>query len=104
MVHRIGHRGSPVAARHALSVVRQFAAELERPAGVVDPGRLSTDLSGNGAGRDPADVADVVLWAAGLPDDEPDGEALNLRAWRAASGERVPRPPRTPTELLTRTV
>ena len=69
----------------AEAVARQFAAELDYPVGVVDPGQVSTDLTGNGPGRAPADVAEMVLWAAGLPGDELDGEVLDLRAWRAAT-------------------
>lgn len=52
--------------------------------GVVDPGQLSTDLTG-GAGRDPEDAAGMVLWAAGLPDDDLNGRVLDLRAWKAAT-------------------
>ena len=69
----------------AEAVARQFAAELEHPVGVLDPGQLSTDLTGNGPGRDPADVAGMVLWAAGLPDEELNGEVLDLRAWKTAT-------------------
>lgn len=68
----------------AEAVARQFAAELDYPVGIVDPGQVSTDLT-NRAGRDPADVADVVLWAAGLPDDELNGAVLDFRAWKAAT-------------------
>jgi hypothetical protein len=69
----------------AEAVARQFAAELEYPVGILDPGQLSTDLTGNGPGRDPADVAGMVLWAAGLPAAELDGEVLDLRAWKTAT-------------------
>jgi NAD(P)-dependent dehydrogenase (short-subunit alcohol dehydrogenase family) len=69
----------------AEAVARQFAAELDHPVGILDPGQLSTDLTGNGPGRDPADVADMVLWAAGLPDEELNGEVLDLRAWKTAT-------------------
>lgn len=68
----------------AEAIARQFAAELRYPVGIVDPGQVSTDLTNN-AGRDPNDVAEVVLWAAGLPDDELNGAVLDLRAWRAAT-------------------
>ena len=69
----------------AEAVARQFAAELDYPVGILDPGQLSTDLTGNGPGRDPEDVADMVLWAAGLPDEELNGEVLDLRAWKTAT-------------------
>ncbi|MEF8840221.1 MAG: SDR family oxidoreductase [Haloarculaceae archaeon] len=69
----------------AEAVARQFAVELDCPVGILDPGQLSTELTGNGPGRAPEDVADMVLWAAGLPDDELDGEVLDLRAWKTAT-------------------
>jgi NAD(P)-dependent dehydrogenase (short-subunit alcohol dehydrogenase family) len=68
----------------AEAVARQFAAELDRPVGVVDPGQVSTDLTGH-VGRDAADVADMVLWAAGLTPEELNGEVLDLRAWKRAT-------------------
>lgn len=68
----------------AEAVARQFAAELAFPVGVVDPGQLSTDLTG-GAGRDPEDAAEMVLWAAGLPDADLNGQVLDLRAWKTAT-------------------
>jgi NAD(P)-dependent dehydrogenase (short-subunit alcohol dehydrogenase family) len=70
----------------AEALVRQFAAELEQPVGVVDPGQVSTALTDNGPGRAPEDVAEMFVWAASeAPRAELDGEVLNLRAWKAAT-------------------
>ncbi|MFC6938393.1 SDR family oxidoreductase [Salinirubellus sp. GCM10025818] len=68
----------------AEAVARQFAAEIDHPVGIVDPGQVSTDLTG-GVGRDPEDAAEMVLWAAGLADEELNGEVLDLRTWKAAT-------------------
>ncbi|MFC7226561.1 SDR family oxidoreductase [Salinirubellus salinus] len=70
----------------AEALVRQFAAELEQAVGVVDPGQVSTDLTGNGPGRAPADVAGMFVWAATAADaEELDGGVLDLRAWKSAT-------------------
>lgn len=68
----------------AEAVARQFAAELESPVGVVDPGQVSTELT-DGTGREPDDAAEMVIWAAGLPAGELNGEVLDLRAWKAST-------------------
>lgn len=69
----------------AEALVRGFAAELDSPVGALDLGQVATDLAG-GAGRDPADVADMFVWAATDCDAENlDGETLDLRAWRQAT-------------------
>jgi NAD(P)-dependent dehydrogenase (short-subunit alcohol dehydrogenase family) len=68
------------------ALVRQFAAELEQAVAVVDPGQVSTDLTGNGPGRDPADVAGQFVWAATeAPAEDLDGEIVDLRAWKSAT-------------------
>jgi NAD(P)-dependent dehydrogenase (short-subunit alcohol dehydrogenase family) len=70
----------------AEALVRQFAAELEQPVGVVDPGQVSTDLTDNGPGRAPEDVAGMFVWAASeAPAADLDGEVLNLRTWKSAT-------------------
>jgi NAD(P)-dependent dehydrogenase (short-subunit alcohol dehydrogenase family) len=70
----------------AEALARQFAAELDATVGVVDPGQVSTDLTGNGPGRDPADVADMFHWAAtDAPAEDLDGGVLDLRAWKQAT-------------------
>jgi len=70
----------------AEAIARQFAAELDRPVGVVDPGQLSTGLTDGARGRDPEDVAGMVVWAATeAPAETLDGEVVDLRAWRKAT-------------------
>ena len=69
----------------AEALVRGFAADLEQAVGVVDPGYVATDLSGD-TGRDPDDVAPMFVWAARDADAEAvDGEVLDLRAWKSAT-------------------
>ena len=69
----------------AEALVRGFAAELDVPVGLLDPGQVATDLAG-GAGRDPADVAGMFVWAAtGCDAADLDGAVLDLRAWRQAT-------------------
>jgi len=67
----------------AEALVRGFAADIEGSVAIVDPGYVATDLSG-GKGRDPADVAPMFVWAARDAED-PDGEVLDLRAWKSAT-------------------
>jgi NAD(P)-dependent dehydrogenase (short-subunit alcohol dehydrogenase family) len=68
------------------ALARQFAAELDATVGVVDPGQLSTKLTGDGPGRDPEEVADMFHWAAvEAPAGDLDGEVLDLRAWKKAT-------------------
>jgi NAD(P)-dependent dehydrogenase (short-subunit alcohol dehydrogenase family) len=70
----------------AEAIARQFAADLDVPVGVVDPGQVSTELTGEGPGRDPADVADLFHWAATeAPVEDLDGGVLDLRAWKQAT-------------------
>lgn len=68
----------------AEALVRGFAAELEQAVACVDPGQVATDLSGPN-GRDPADVAPMFVWAAGLDPAELDGRTLGLKEWRSAT-------------------
>lgn len=68
------------------ALARQFAAELDATVGVVDPGQLSTTLTGDGPGRDPEEVADMFHWAAvEAPAEDLDGEVLDLRTWKKAT-------------------
>jgi NAD(P)-dependent dehydrogenase (short-subunit alcohol dehydrogenase family) len=70
----------------AEALARQFAAELDQPVGVVDPGQVSTRLTGEGPGRDPDDVARMFVWAAReAPAEDLDGGVLDLRAWKSAT-------------------
>jgi len=69
----------------AEAVARQFAADLRAPVGVVDPGRVATDLAGD-AGRDPDEIAPMFCWAAtDAPAEDLDGGVLTLRDWKAAT-------------------
>lgn len=69
----------------AEALVRGFAAELEFSIGLLDLGQVATDLAGE-AGRDPADIADMFVWAAtDINDEDLDGGILDLRAWRQAT-------------------
>jgi len=66
------------------AVMRQFAADTDAVVGCVDPGQVQTELSG-GPGRDPAEVAEMFLWAADHDAEAVDGEVLDLRTWRSAT-------------------
>ena len=69
----------------AEAVAAQFAAVLDCPVGVVDPGRVATDLA-DGDGFDPADVAEQFRWAARDADpDAVDGAVIDRRDWREAT-------------------
>ncbi|WP_256687229.1 SDR family oxidoreductase [Halococcus qingdaonensis] len=69
----------------AEALVRGFATELDSSVGLLDLGQVATDLAGE-AGRDPADIAGMFVWAATeADDDELDGSVLDLRAWRQAT-------------------
>jgi 3-oxoacyl-[acyl-carrier protein] reductase len=81
-----GFGGYAVSKALSEALARQFAAELDATVGVVDPGQLSTELTGNGPGRDPAEVADMFHWAAvEAPPEELDGGVVDLRAWKKAT-------------------
>ena len=54
------------------AVARQFAADLEVPVGIVDPGTVATDLTG-GTGMDPERAAPLVVWAL----DEADADTVD---------------------------
>ena len=70
----------------AEAIVRQFAAELDVPVGVLDLGQLETELTNHMQGRDPEDVAPMFWWAATAADAETvDGEIVSLREWKKAT-------------------
>ncbi|MFC4447919.1 SDR family NAD(P)-dependent oxidoreductase [Halorussus aquaticus] len=80
-----GYGSYAVSKAAAEAVVRQFAAEIDQTAGVVDPGVVATDLTG-GRGRDPADAADLFLWAAtDAPAEAVDGGVVGLKEFRKAT-------------------
>ena len=74
-----GYGSYAVSKAAAEAIVRGFAVDLPVPIGAVDPGQVSTELSGDG-GREPEDVAEMVLWAL----TELSAEALDgtVRTWR----------------------
>lgn len=89
---RIAREAKPGLGSYAVSkalaeaLARQFAAELDHPVGVVDPGQVSSELTNGAQGRDPEDVAPMFHWAATEADrDELDGDVLSLRDWKSAT-------------------
>jgi len=81
---RAGFGAYAVSKAAAEALVRQFAADTDWPAAVVDPGAVATDLTG-GRGTDPERAADLVLWAVRDADpDRLDGSVLDRRAMREA--------------------
>jgi len=80
-----GYGSYAVSKAAAEGLVRGFGADLDAAVGAVDPGKVATDLSGDG-GRDPADVAGMVLWALDeTPADELDGAVLDWGDYRKAT-------------------
>ncbi|RXK51751.1 SDR family NAD(P)-dependent oxidoreductase [Halorientalis pallida] len=80
-----GYGSYAVSKATAEAVARGFAADLDHPVAVVDPGVVSTELTG-GTGRDPADVAGMFRWAAtAAPAEDLDGGVLDLKAWKRAT-------------------
>jgi len=80
-----GYGSYAVSKAAAEAVVRGFAADTDATVGAVDPGNVETDLSGDG-GRDPADVAGMVLWAlTDAPGDDLDGSVLDWGDYRRAT-------------------
>jgi 3-oxoacyl-[acyl-carrier protein] reductase len=80
-----GYGGYAVSKAAAEAVARGFAADIDQPVGVVDPGVVGTELTG-GKGRDPADVTGLFRWAATDVDVEDlNGGRLGLREWKTAT-------------------
>ena len=72
----------------AEAICRQFAVELDRPIGVLDLGRVSTERFDDDNGCDPSEVAPMVWWAATEAAPEVlDGSVVDLDTWRAAQEE-----------------
>ncbi len=70
----------------AEAVARQFHADTDAAAFVLDLGLVATELTGGGRGRDPEDVAGMFTWAVADADpDEHGGDVLGLREWRKAT-------------------
>jgi NAD(P)-dependent dehydrogenase (short-subunit alcohol dehydrogenase family) len=80
-----GYGSYAVSKAAAEAIVRGFAVDLGVPIGAVDPGQVSTALSGDG-GRDPAAVARMVRWALeDLPAEELNGTVLDWGDYREAT-------------------
>ncbi|MEZ3116944.1 SDR family oxidoreductase [Halobaculum sp. MBLA0147] len=70
----------------AEAVARQFHADADAAAYVLDLGLVATELTGGENGRDPADVAPMFTWAVTEADpDEHGGDVIDLRTWKRAS-------------------
>jgi len=87
----VARRGMPGYGSYAVSkaaaeaVARGFAADIDATVGAVDPGKVATGLSGDG-GREPADVAEMVVWAlTDAPAEELDGAVLDWGDYRRAT-------------------
>ncbi len=64
------------------AVVRQFATDVDVPVGVVDPGTVGTDLTGQ-RGMDPERAAPLVVWAIAEADPAVlDGAVVDRRTMR----------------------
>jgi NAD(P)-dependent dehydrogenase (short-subunit alcohol dehydrogenase family) len=80
-----GYGAYAVSKAGAEAVSRGFAADCDQTVGVVDPGVVATELTG-GRGRDPADAAEMIRWAAvDLDAADLDGTVLSLRDWKTAT-------------------
>jgi len=87
----VARKGMPGYGSYAVSkaaseaLCRGFAADIDATVGAVDPGDVATALSGAG-GREPADVAGMVLWAlTDAPADDLDGAVLDWGDYRRAT-------------------
>ncbi len=68
----------------AEALVQGFAAELDQPVGIVDPGAVETALSDTG--RSPEAVAPMFYWAAtDCPAEAVDGKIVGLGDWKRAT-------------------
>ncbi len=78
-----GYGSYAVSKAAAEAVARGFGADTEQVIGVVDPGQVATELSGQQQGHDPEDVAAQFLWAATeAPAEMLDGEVVVRKKWR----------------------
>jgi 3-oxoacyl-[acyl-carrier protein] reductase len=82
---RVAREAAPGYGAYAVSlaavegVARQFAADCEQTVGCVEAGDVTTDFQETGD-RDPETVADLVTWAASVP-DQLDGAVLDRSDW-----------------------
>ena len=78
-----GYGSYAVSKAAAEAIARGFGADTEQVIGVVDPGQVATELSGQERGHDPEDVAAQFLWAAReAPAELLDGEVIDRKQWR----------------------
>ncbi|MDG5776050.1 SDR family NAD(P)-dependent oxidoreductase [Haloarculaceae archaeon H-GB1-1] len=69
----------------AEAIARGFAADLDQPVAIVDPGQVATSLSGGG-GRDAKAAANMIHWVLTQPDPKAiDGKVVSASAWREAT-------------------
>lgn len=68
----------------AEALMRGFATDLDQSVACLDPGQVTTSLSGP-AGRDPEEIAPMHRWAASLAPEELNGESIDLRMWKKAT-------------------
>jgi NAD(P)-dependent dehydrogenase (short-subunit alcohol dehydrogenase family) len=80
-----GYGSYAVSKAAAEALCRGFAAELDQPVGIVDPGAVATDLT-NGPGRDPEEVTDLFVWAATeAAAEDVDGEVVSSEEFEQAT-------------------
>ncbi|WP_458189300.1 SDR family oxidoreductase [Haladaptatus sp. NG-WS-4] len=80
---KAGYGSYGVSKAGAEALVRGFSAELDQTVVGIDPGVVATEMM-DGAGRDPADVAELFVWAATEATDV-NGELVGLKQWRQAT-------------------
>lgn len=70
----------------AEALARGFAADLDQPVCVVDPGLVATDLTGIEKAREPSDIAPMYQWVASeAAPEEIDGEIIDLKTWKRST-------------------
>lgn len=66
-------------------LVRGFAADVEQTVGILEPGLVATDLTGD-RGKPPERVAGLFVWAASdCPAEDLDGAVVGIREWKRAT-------------------
>ncbi len=81
-----GYGAYAVSKAAAAAVARGFAADVEQAVGCLDLGQVATKLTGY-EGREPAEAAEMVRWAADLDADALDGARLTRSDWREATAD-----------------
>jgi NAD(P)-dependent dehydrogenase (short-subunit alcohol dehydrogenase family) len=83
---RPGFGAYAVSKAAAAAVVRGFAADVEQAVGSLDLGTVATSLT-DYQGREPAEAAEMIRWAADLDADALDGALLTRGDWREATAD-----------------